>query len=143
MPIAEKIKQVAPTFPHIAIPARAICAFQLIHLERWVTILAVAMMFPKGIAPQPTPIELDIATDHLYEKSKVDQLARELRVFVATREKNASVFVRATKEDVPEYAKISDAIFGAHFDVERQNENTQVYVAQLQDLGVFFMFTYY
>jgi hypothetical protein len=56
----------------------------------------------------------------LYEKSKVDQLARELRVFVATRQKNTSVFARATKEDVPEYAKISDDLFGAHFDVTRQ-----------------------
>ncbi len=57
----------------------------------------------------------------VYEKGKVNQLARELKAFVVTRQKHASVFERATVEDVPDCAKISDEIFGgAHFDVEKQ-----------------------
>ncbi len=57
----------------------------------------------------------------VYEKSKVNQLARELKAFVVTRQKHASVFERATVEDVPACAKISDDIFGgAHFDIEKQ-----------------------
>ncbi len=56
----------------------------------------------------------------VYRRSQVDQLARELKVFVVTRKKIASVFARATKEDVQGCADISQAIFGAHFDVEKQ-----------------------
>jgi len=56
----------------------------------------------------------------VYRRSQVDQLARELKVFVVTRKRITSNFAKATKEDVPECAEISQAIFGAHFDVERQ-----------------------
>ncbi len=57
----------------------------------------------------------------VYEKSKVNQLARELKAFVVTRQKHASVFERATADDVPDCARISSEIFGgAHFDVKKQ-----------------------
>lgn len=56
----------------------------------------------------------------VYRRSQVDQLARELRVFVATKKKIVSTFARATKEDIPECANISDAIFNASFAVEKQ-----------------------
>jgi hypothetical protein len=56
----------------------------------------------------------------VYRRSQVEQLARELKVFVATRKKITSVFARATKEDIPACASISQAIFNAHFDVEKQ-----------------------
>lgn len=35
----------------------------------------------------------------VYPRSEVDQLAHELRAFMATRQKNASIFARATIED--------------------------------------------
>lgn len=56
----------------------------------------------------------------LYSKQAVEQLARELKVFIATKKKVTSTFARATKEDVPECARISNAIFNAFFAVEKQ-----------------------
>ena len=57
----------------------------------------------------------------VYLRSEVDQLARELRAFMATRQKSTSTFVRATPEDVPDCARISDELFnGLHFDVDKQ-----------------------
>jgi len=41
MPITEKIKEVATTLPHIAIPARATRPFGLIDSQRRMTILAI------------------------------------------------------------------------------------------------------
>ena len=57
----------------------------------------------------------------VYRRSQVDQLARDLKVFIVTREKHPSVFMRmTTREEVLESTKISDAIFGGHIDVDRQ-----------------------
>jgi hypothetical protein len=56
----------------------------------------------------------------VYRRNQVDQLARELKVFVATKKQISSSFARATQEDVPECARISDAIFNASFSVEKQ-----------------------
>jgi hypothetical protein len=56
----------------------------------------------------------------VYRRSQVEQLARELKLFVVTRKKITSDFARATEDDVPECASISQAIFDAHFDVEKQ-----------------------
>src|SRR5260370_3586741 len=68
-------------------------------------------------------IKLPGRKQSVYEKSKVNQLARELRAFVATKPKITSTFVRAAAEDIPFCAKISDALFdGLHFDVEKQKE---------------------
>ena len=51
----------------------------------------------------------------VYRRSQVHELARELKVFVATKKKIHSTFARATKEDAHDCAKISDAIFGAFY----------------------------
>lgn len=57
----------------------------------------------------------------VYLRSEVDQLAHELRAFMATRQKSASIFARATVEDVPDCARLSDEFFsGVHFDIEKQ-----------------------
>lgn len=57
----------------------------------------------------------------VYPRSEVDQLAHELRAFMATRQKSASTFARATIEDVPDCARLSDEFFsGLHFDVDKQ-----------------------
>ena len=59
----------------------------------------------------------------IYRRSQVDQLARELKMFPATKKKISSTFARATKDGVPECARISDAIFGAFFAVEKLEEH--------------------
>lgn len=57
----------------------------------------------------------------VYSRNEVDQLAHELRAFMATRQKSASVFAKATIEDVPDCARLSDEFFGGlHFDIEKQ-----------------------
>ncbi|HJT54857.1 MAG TPA: helix-turn-helix domain-containing protein [Ktedonobacteraceae bacterium] len=57
----------------------------------------------------------------VYSRKEVDQLAHELRAFMATRQKSASIFARATAQDVSDCAKLSDDFFsGLHFDVEKQ-----------------------
>ncbi len=57
----------------------------------------------------------------VYPRNEVDQLAHELRAFMATRQKSASVFAKATVEDVPDCAKLSDEFFnGLHFDIDKQ-----------------------
>jgi hypothetical protein len=56
----------------------------------------------------------------VYRRSQVDQLARELTVFIATKKKISSSFARATKDDVPACASISNAIFNASFAIEKQ-----------------------
>jgi hypothetical protein len=56
----------------------------------------------------------------VYRRSQVEQLARELKVFVATGKKITSTFARATVEDIPACARISQANFGAHYDEEKQ-----------------------
>ncbi len=77
----------------------------------------------------------------VYRRSQVEQLARELQLFVATRKTIRSVFSRATKEDVPACANISQAIFNAHFDVEKQrawmDKNPDIcYVVKNEDNAV-------
>lgn len=68
-----------------------------------------------------TPVVPPGKRQGVYPRSEVDQLAHELRAFMATRQKSASVFARATPEDVSECAKLSDDFFsGLHFDVEKQ-----------------------
>ena len=74
----------------------------------------------------------------VYRRTQVEQLARELKVFIATRKRISSTFARATKEDVPECARISDAIFNASFAVEKQrawmNKNPDIcYVVKDED----------
>ncbi len=57
----------------------------------------------------------------VYVKEDVDQLARELKIFMATKKRNPTIFTRATtREELLESAKLSDAIFGGHIDVDRQ-----------------------
>jgi N-acetylglutamate synthase-like GNAT family acetyltransferase len=57
----------------------------------------------------------------LYEKARVNQLARELKVFMASRKSASAVFEKATtKQEILESSKLSDAIFGGHIDIERQ-----------------------
>jgi len=57
----------------------------------------------------------------VYEKSKVDQLAHELKAFVATRKTSPTTFMKATtRQDILESTKLSDAIFGGHIDIEKQ-----------------------
>lgn len=68
-------------------------------------------------------IKLPGRKQSVYEKSKVNQLARELKAFIITKPKIASTFTRAAEEDILDCAKISDAHFnGLHFDVEKQKE---------------------
>ncbi len=68
-------------------------------------------------------IKLPGRKQSVYEKSKVNQLARELKAFVITKPKITSTFARATEEDISDCAKISDTHFnGLHFDVEKQKE---------------------
>jgi hypothetical protein len=57
----------------------------------------------------------------VYRRDQVDQLARDLKVFIVTREKHTCVFSRmTTREEVLESTKLSDAIFGGHIDIDRQ-----------------------
>ena len=57
----------------------------------------------------------------VYVKEDVDQLARELKIFTATKKRNPTTFMKATtREEVFETTKLSDAIFGGHIDVDRQ-----------------------
>src|SRR5712692_4005077 len=57
----------------------------------------------------------------VYRRSQVDQLARELKVFIVTRQRHPSVFMKmTTREEILETTKISDAIFGGNIDVDRQ-----------------------
>src|SRR5205085_9409528 len=57
----------------------------------------------------------------VYRRNQVDQLARDLKIYILTRESHPSVFTKmATREEVLETTKISDAIFGGHIDVDRQ-----------------------
>ena len=57
----------------------------------------------------------------VYLKKEVEQLARELQLFMDTRKKQSSVFTKVTtREEVFETIKLSDAIFGGHIDVDRQ-----------------------
>jgi len=57
----------------------------------------------------------------VYVKEDVDQLANELKVFMAIKKRNPSTYVRATtREEIFETTKLSDAIFGGHIDVDRQ-----------------------
>lgn len=57
----------------------------------------------------------------VYRRNQVDQLARDLKVFIVTREKHASVFSKlTTREEILETTKLSDAIFGGHIDIDRQ-----------------------
>lgn len=57
----------------------------------------------------------------VYVRKEVDQLARELQLFVDTRQKHPAIFSKATtKEEVFETTKLSDSIFGGHIDVDRQ-----------------------
>jgi hypothetical protein len=57
----------------------------------------------------------------VYVKEDVDQLARELKIFMATKKRNPTTFMKATtREEVFETTKLSDAIFGGHIDVDRQ-----------------------
>ena len=57
----------------------------------------------------------------VYEKSKIDHLAHELKAFVATRKTSPTTFEKATtRQDILESTKLSDAIFGGHIDLERQ-----------------------
>src|SRR5258708_40000120 len=65
MPGAEKIKEIATTLPHVAVPAGATRSFGLIDSERRVTILAIGVMFSKGTTAQPTLIKPDILTNQI------------------------------------------------------------------------------
>jgi len=56
MPIAQKIKEIAATFPHVAVPAGTTHPLWVIDPERRVTILAIRVMPSKGTAAQPPPI---------------------------------------------------------------------------------------
>src|SRR6266567_2592483 len=57
----------------------------------------------------------------VYVKEDVDSLARELKIFMATKKRNPTIFSRATtREEILESAKLSDAIFGGHIDIDRQ-----------------------
>ena len=57
----------------------------------------------------------------VYEKSRVDQLAHELKAFVATRKTSPTTFGKATtRQEILESTKLSDAIFGGHIDLETQ-----------------------
>lgn len=57
----------------------------------------------------------------VYRRSQVDQLARDLKTFIVTRQRHPSIFMKmTTREEILESAKISDAIFGGHIDVDRQ-----------------------
>jgi hypothetical protein len=49
----------------------------------------------------------------VYKKSQVNQLARELQIFIATRKKNPTDFLRVTnEEEMRECQEISQALFG-------------------------------
>src|SRR5579884_1610554 len=48
-----------------------------------------------------------------YLRSEVDQLARDMDAFFVTRKKTASVFSKATKEDIPTCVEITNSILNA------------------------------
>lgn len=48
----------------------------------------------------------------VYLRSEVDEIARELEAFFASRHIITSIFTKATKEDMPECVALSAAIFG-------------------------------
>ena len=57
----------------------------------------------------------------VYRRDQVDQLARDLKIYIVTRQKHTSIFSKmTTREEVLESTKLSDAIFGGHIDVDRQ-----------------------
>ena len=56
----------------------------------------------------------------VYRRSQVEELAREIKLFITTKKKILSTFARATKEEAHDCAKISDAVFGAFYAVEKQ-----------------------
>lgn len=57
----------------------------------------------------------------VYRRDQVNRLARDLKIFIVTRESQPSTFTRiTTREEVLETTKISDAIFGGHIDIDRQ-----------------------
>jgi hypothetical protein len=57
----------------------------------------------------------------VYPRKDVDQLARELQLFMDTRRKQPTTFNKVTtREEVFESTKLSDDIFGGHIDVDRQ-----------------------
>jgi tetratricopeptide (TPR) repeat protein len=57
----------------------------------------------------------------VYVKEDVDQLARELKAFMAIKKRNPTTFGKATsRKEITESANLSDAIFGGHVDVDRQ-----------------------
>src|SRR5260221_2404367 len=77
----------------------------------------------------------------VYRRSQVDPLAREFKVVIVTKKKISSSFARATKDDIPACASISDAIFNASFAVEKQrawmNKNADIcYVVKDEDRKV-------
>ncbi|MBV9689688.1 MAG: hypothetical protein JO202_08240 [Ktedonobacteraceae bacterium] len=75
----------------------------------------------------------------VYVKEDVDQLARELKAFIAIKKRNPTIFAKATtRKEIIESTKLSDAIFGGHVDVDRQmswlEKNPEVcYVAMNED----------
>jgi hypothetical protein len=57
----------------------------------------------------------------VYLRKDVDQLARELQIFMEAKRKHPTVFTKVTtREEVFESTKLSDDIFGGHIDVDRQ-----------------------
>jgi len=59
----------------------------------------------------------------VYLRKEVEQLAREMQLFIDTKQKAPTIFTKVTtKEEVFETTKLSDAIFGGHIDVDRQME---------------------
>lgn len=57
----------------------------------------------------------------VYPRKDVDQLARELQLFMDVKRKQPTTFTKViTREEVFETAKLSDDIFGGHIDVDRQ-----------------------
>ncbi len=57
----------------------------------------------------------------VYPRKDVDQLARELQIFMETKRKHPTIFTKVTtREEVFESTKLSDDIFGGHIDVDRQ-----------------------
>ena len=57
----------------------------------------------------------------VYPRREVDQLARELQLFIDVQRKQPTTFTKVTtREEVFESTKLSDDIFGGHIDVDRQ-----------------------
>lgn len=57
----------------------------------------------------------------VYSRKDVEQLARELQLFMEAKQKQPTTFIKVTtREEVFESTKLSDDIFGGHIDIDRQ-----------------------